>query len=57
MRFPIKVKVGLYAALVSVIALALMPVIMSTYIYHRQLVDLDAELTRSEERRVGKECA
>ena len=44
MRFPIKVKVGLYAALVSVIALAFMPVIMSTYIYHRQLVELDAEL-------------
>ena len=44
MHFSIKVKVGLYAALVSVIALALMPVIMSTYIYHRQLMDLDTEL-------------
>ncbi len=46
MRFPIKVKVGLYAALVSVIALALMPLIMSVFIYHRQLADLDTELTR-----------
>lgn len=44
MRFPIKVKVGLYAALVSVVALALMPVIMSVFIYHRQLVELDTEL-------------
>ncbi len=46
MRLSLKFKVGLYAALVSAISLAILPLIMRPYIYHRQLADLDAELRR-----------
>ena len=44
MRFPLQYKLGLYAAVVSAIALMLLPTIMHRYIYHRQLAELDKEL-------------
>lgn len=44
MRFPLKFQVGLYAAIVSAIALAIMPTIIRPFIYHQQLSELDSEL-------------
>ena len=44
MLFPLQYKLGLYASVVSAIALMLLPTIMHRYIYHRQLAELDKEL-------------
>lgn len=46
MGFPLKFKIGLYAAIISGLALALTPSIIQPFIYHRQVQELDTEMRR-----------